>query len=335
MIIESRAPTRIDLAGGTIDIWPLYLFHGGAETVNVAVDLHAKCRIESGGDGYTLESRDTGACVQGASPDELVASGTLELLARFVRFFNPPPGMTLVTECAAPPGSGLGGSSALGIAVAGALNRYVGTRFEFEELRTITTNIETAVIRVPAGLQDYYPALYGGANALHFGTQGVAVERLPVDLGDLERRLVLAYTGIPHFSGTNNWEIFKAHIDGSTEVFDRLDRIRVTASRMREALLANDLDEAGRILGEEWRNRRELAPGVSTPLIEELIGVAQAAGAPTAKVCGAGGGGCVVFFCDDGRKPDVDAALRAAGVTVLDFRIDTAGLRVDSTDSHG
>ncbi len=264
-----------------------------------------------------------------ATPEELVASGTLELLARLVRFFNPPPGMTMVTECAAPPGSGLGGSSALGIAVAGALDRLVGTNFDRELLRTITTNVETAVIRVPAGLQDDYPALYGGVNALHFGTQGVAVEPLPVEPDQLERRLVLAYTGVPHFSGTNNWEIFKSHIDGSKEVFDGLDRIRVTAANMREALLARDLDEAGRVLGEEWRNRRELAPGVSTAQIDELIGVAHAVGAQTAKVCGAGGGGCVVFWCDEGRKPDVDAAMRAAGVTVLDFRIDTGGLRVD------
>lgn len=335
MIIESSAPTRIDLAGGTIDIWPLYLFHGGAETVNVAIDQYARCRIETGGEGYTLESRDTGARVHAATPDELVASGTLELLARLVRFFEVPPGMTMVTECSAPPGSGLGGSSALGIAVAGALDRLVGTNFEREHLRTVTTNVETACIRVPAGLQDYYPALYGGTNALHFGTHGVVVEPLPVDPASLERRLVLAYTGIPHFSGTNNWEIFKAHVDGSREVFDRLDRIRVTATRMRKALERADLDEAGRILGEEWENRRELAPGVSTPFIEELIAVAREAGAPTAKVCGAGGGGCVVFFCDEGRKAVVDAAVRAAGGTVLDFRVDTGGLRVACTGAQG
>lgn len=332
MVIESSAPTRIDLAGGTIDIWPLYLFHGGAQTVNVAVNLYARCRIETGGEGYTLESRDTGAQVTAATPSELVESGTLELLARLVRFFDPPPGFRMVTECAAPPGSGLGGSSALGIAVAGALDRLVGTNFGRETLRTITTNVETAVIRVPAGLQDYYPAIFGGANALHFGTQGAAVEPLPVDPGLLEDRLVLAYTGIPHFSGTNNWEIFKAHVDGSADVFDRLDRIRLTAARMRSALLAQDLDEAGRVLGEEWKNRRELAPGVTTPRIEELIAIARAKGASTAKVCGAGGGGCVVFWCEDGRKADVGAALRSSGVDVLDFRIDMDGLQVESMD---
>jgi D-glycero-alpha-D-manno-heptose-7-phosphate kinase len=97
---------------------------------------------------------------------------------------------------------------------------------------------------------------------------------------------------------------------------------------MRAALLSGDLAEAGRVLGEEWDNRRALAPGVSTPMIEELILLARAAGAPNSKVCGAGGGGCVIFFCDTGRKHDVDRALRDAGAHVLDFHIDTEGLTV-------
>lgn len=329
MIIESSAPTRIDLAGGTIDIWPLYLLHGGARTINLAIDLYARCRLETGGRGYTIESRDTGARVHAETLEELAEHGELELLSRLVCFFAPEPGLTLTTEAAAPPGSGLGGSSALGVAVSGALDRLTGRDLPPEQLRTVTTNIETQVIRVPAGLQDYYPALYGGVNALHFGVGGVEVEALPVDTDELERRLVLAYTGLPHFSGTNNWEIFKSHLDGSPAVFERLERIRQTAERMRAALVVGDLDEAGRVLGDEWQNRRALAPGVSTPVIEELMEVARGSGAPTAKVCGAGGGGCVIFFCEYGRKHDVDRALRDAGAHVLDFHVDTHGLVID------
>jgi D-glycero-alpha-D-manno-heptose-7-phosphate kinase len=331
MIIESQAPTRIDLAGGTVDIWPLYLFHGGAETVNVAISLYARCRLEPGGSGYTLVSRDTGTSVRADSLDELLRNRTLELVARLVAQFAPEPGLTVTTESGAPPGSGLGGSSALGIAVAGALDAYVGSRYEPEQLRTITTNVETQVIRVPAGLQDYYPAVFGGVNSIRFEVPGNRVERIPIDVEALERRLVLAYTGIPHFSGTNNWEIFKAHIDGDGDVIQRLGRIAETATRMREALVAGDLDAVGRVLGEEWEHRRALAPGVSTPAIDELIGVARRAGSPAAKVCGAGGGGCVVFFCDEGRKALVDQALRDAGAKVLDFWIDTKGLTVAST----
>ncbi len=328
MVIESSAPTRIDLAGGTIDLWPLYLFHGGAETVNVAIDLYARCRLETGGSGYTIVSRDTGARVYAETLDELAEDRTLELVSRLVRFFKPEPGLTVTTECAAPPGSGLGGSSTLGIAVAGALDELVGARLDRELLRTVTMNVETQVIRVPAGGQDYFPALYGGLNAIHFKLAGISVEPLPVDPDELERRLVLAYTGIPHFSGTNNWEIFKSHIDGDAGVQERLGRIGETSARMRAALLGGDLEQIGPILGEEWENRRSLAPGVTTPAIEEFVAVARRAGAPSAKVCGAGGGGCVVFFCDYGRKHDVDRALRDAGAHVLDFHIDTRGLTV-------
>ena len=328
MIIESSAPTRIDLAGGTIDIWPLYLMHGDGLTVNVAIDLYARCRLETGGTGYTLESKDTGARVHAETLEELAEDRTLELLSRLVCHFAPPPGLTVTTEAAAPPGSGLGGSSALGIAVAGALDSLVGAGLDREQLRTVTSNLETQIIRVPAGMQDYYPALCGGVNALHFTVRGVTVEPLEVDPDELERRLVLAYTGLPHFSGTNNWEIFKAHLNGSKAVFDRMARIRETAIHMREAVGAGDFDAVGAVLGEEWQNRRALATGVSTPQIEELVEVARGAGSPTAKVCGAGGGGCVIFFCEYGRKHDVDRALRTAGAQVLDFHVDTRGLVV-------
>jgi D-glycero-alpha-D-manno-heptose-7-phosphate kinase len=328
MIIESSAPTRIDLAGGTIDIWPLYLFHGDAQTVNAAVDLYARCRILTGGDGYVIESRDTGTTVEARTLDELPVDGRLDLLVRLVRFFAPKPGFRMVTECAAPPGSGLGGSSTLGIAVCGALDRLMHTNYTREQIRTITMNVETQVIRVPAGFQDYYPALHGGVNTIRFEIPGIRVEPITLDVENLERRLVLAYTGIPHFSGTNNWEIFKAHVDGSRQVFDLFQEIRDTTEHMRAALIAGDFDAVGQVLGREWQNRRALAPGVSTPVIDELIQVAAKAGAPTAKVCGAGGGGCVLFFCEYGRKHDVDRVLRDAGAHVLDFHLDTEGLKV-------
>src|SRR5262245_29463741 len=122
MRIDSRAPTRIDLAGGTVDIWPLYLFHGGAETVNVAIDLHARCTLETGGEGYTLVSKDTGTTVRTDSLEELSHNRTLELVARLVAHFAPEPGLTVTTSSAAPPGSGIGGSSALGISVCGAFD---------------------------------------------------------------------------------------------------------------------------------------------------------------------------------------------------------------------
>jgi D-glycero-alpha-D-manno-heptose-7-phosphate kinase len=139
--------------------------------------------------------------------------------------------------------------------------------------------------------------------------------------------MVLAYTGEPRNSGTNNWEIYKRHIDGDPSVFDCFERIRDTAAAMREALACGDWDEVGRQIAREWENRKLLAPGVTTPAIEALIVRARAAGAVGAKVCGAGGGGCLMCYAEPKRTPAVREALSGSGARLLDFRIDTKGLQ--------
>ncbi len=328
MAIESSAPTRIDLAGGTVDIWPLYLFHPGARTVNFAITLPARCRVTALKGRYVrIESVDTAQSLE-TTLDRLHEEKELELLARLIRFFAPETGLELVTECSAPAGSGLGGSSALNIAVCGALNAFTSRGYTRQELLTIARNIETQVIRVPAGEQDYYPAMYGGVGSIHLGVTGVERRELEVDLGRLGDRVVLCYTGKPHFSGTNNWEIFKKHIDGDVRTYAQFERIADVSRRMEEAMLAADLDWAAKLLDEEWRTRKELSPGVSTPVIEHLMEVASKAGALGAKVCGAGGGGCVTFITAEGRKSEVAEALRAAGAEVLDCSPQADGLDV-------
>src|SRR5437660_9207748 len=164
MIIESSAPTRVDLAGGTIDIWPLYLFHPGATTVNFALSLGAHCRIETRDDDrIILESRDLKMRFETSLGriDELFHEERLELLTKLVHFFKPTTGFHLTAFSEVPAGAGLAGSSALNIACIGALNRLVGNRYSEQEFVTLAANIETTVIRTPAGFQDYYPALFG------------------------------------------------------------------------------------------------------------------------------------------------------------------------------
>src|SRR3954470_13140267 len=217
MTIEATAPTRVDLAGGTIDIWPLYLFHPGATTVNFAVSLDATCRIETRDDErIILESRDRGVTFETrlADVESLAREERLELIAKLVHFFKPETGFHLITESKAPAGAGLGGSSALAIACIGALNRLVGDRYPERKFIMIAANVETTVIRVPAGFQDYYGAFYGGANWIRFDTDGIRREPIEVNAEEIERRIVICYTGEPRLSGTNNWEIFKNHIDG-------------------------------------------------------------------------------------------------------------------------
>lgn len=336
MIIESQAPTRIDLAGGTIDIWPLYLFHPGASTVNFAISLYARCRIETRSDDrIILESRDRNVRFElGTNEIEnLIHEERLELISKLVHFFRPQQGFHLIADCEAPAGAGLGGSSALAIACIGALNRLCGERYVHEQFIQIAANVETTVIKVPAGYQDYYGAFYGAANCVHFRADGITREELQVDVNALERHIVVCYTGEPRLSGTNNWEIMKKHIDGDPLMFDLFEGIRDSSLEMREALLANDYARVADVMRRAHPNRKRLAPNVTTAHMDSLIEKAMNSGAQAAKVCGAGGGGCIAFLCEGSRVAAVEQALAAeAGVEVLRWQFSHEGLTVRDTE---
>lgn len=333
MIIETSAPTRVDLAGGTIDIPPLFLFHEGASTVNFAVSLMAKCRIETRNDDViSLESIDRGVKFE-TSLDrlhELKNEPRLELLSKLVYFFKPETGFNMITESEAPAGAGLAGSSTLNIACIGALNTLVGDRYTPDRFIPIAANVECQVIKVPTGFQDYYSAQYGGVASIKFAPDGMSREALDIDIETLQSRIVVCYTGEPRNSGTNNWEITKRHIDGDTELFDIFEGIRDGAISLREALLKGDWDAVGENLKKSYPLRKRLSPNITTHHMDDLIASAQNNGAIAAKVCGAGGGGCIAFFCEEGRKSDVETALAAAeGVEILDWKVNTGGLTIN------
>jgi D-glycero-alpha-D-manno-heptose-7-phosphate kinase len=327
--IVSSAPTRIDLAGGTLDIWPLYLFHEGATTLNAAISLRAHATIESRTDGrIELRSIDGKRTVSASRWPDLDGASELPLLALLARHYRLA-NATLTTRGESPAGAGIAGSSALTIAVGGALARWTGASSDRDLLLDVVKNVECQVIKVPTGVQDYRPALYGGVAAIELGPDGIRRVALAVEPSDLERRIVLAYTGAPRQSGTNNWEITKRHIDGDRETFDCFERIRDTAVAMRRALEQGDWDEVGRQIAAEWQNRKRLAPGVTTPTIDALIERARSAGATAAKVCGAGGGGCLFCYGPPEARPAVTAALAAGGARILDYRVETEGLRIE------
>lgn len=335
MIIESSAPTRVDLAGGTIDIPPLFLFHEGAATVNFAISMMARCRIETRDDDrIILESVDQKesleTTVHGIA--SLRDEPRLSLLSKLVYFFRPEVGFHMVTESEAPAGAGLAGSSTLNIACIGALNKLVGDRYSADRFIPIAANVECQVIRVPTGFQDYYSAQYGGVASIKFSPAGIEREPLSVSTETLESRIAVCYTGEPRNSGTNNWEITKAHIDGDPEIFEIFDGIRDTSLKMRAALRGGAWDAVGEILAAAHPQRKRLSPNITTPQMDHLIEVALANGAIAPKVCGAGGGGCMAFFCEEGRRGDVEAALAAEdGARVLDWRLNTEGLLVTIT----
>ena len=253
----------------------------------------------------------------------------LELVSKLVHFFKPTTGFHLVAEANVPAGAGLGGSSALAIACIGALNRLVGNRYEERKFVTLAANIESTVIKVPAGFQDYYPPMFGGVSCVHFKADGIEREKLDINTDELEKRIAICYTGEPRMSGINNWEIYKRHIDGDPELFELFDNIRDSARNLRDALVADDWDRVAEVMKQAYPVRKRLAPTITTPQMDMLVDKALANGAEAAKVCGAGGGGCIAFLCKSGRRKDVEAALAAEeGVEILDWKVAAEGLTV-------
>lgn len=346
--VEARAPTRIDLAGGTVDLWPLYLLHDRPLTVNAAIDLFAVARVEkTAGGGIECVSLDRKASARAASVEDLqlrIQAGAppelefpMRLTAHFLSAGGPglppgrPPSCRITTECQAPAGSGLGGSSALGIALTSALLRFAGRALDPDSVLGVTRAIETQVLRIPTGEQDYHPALRGGVLALEYTVEGTRVGRLPVDGESLHRRTVLVDTGQSRSSGISNWDMLKRHLDGDGRVRAALDRVISAAQALRQALLDSDLDRAGAAMGEEWAARKELSATVTTPEIDRLIDAGRDAGAIAGKVCGAGGGGCLVLWAREGRREAVASRLASLGARVLDVRFVRSGVEVTET----
>jgi D-glycero-alpha-D-manno-heptose-7-phosphate kinase len=331
--VIAAAPTRIDLAGGTLDIPPLYLFHQPACTVNVAIDLCACATVRVRRDAaVVLRSVDQRRAARW--PDggaiEWRRHPFLELAARLLLSFAPSPGLDVTTECQAPPGAGTGGSSALAIALAAALARLLRRRLGRAALIEYAKAVETQAIKVPTGYQDYVAAAYGGASVIRYGPQGL--QRRPLGdarfLAELEGHLMLLYTGRPRFSGTNNWDLFKRHVDGDRHTWEFFDELRAHAAAMVEAFRARDVDAVAAVMQRDWETRRRMLPAMSTPAIDALARDCRRQGARAARLCGAGGGGCLALIVDPAARPRLEAVAARRGARVLPCRVNRRGLTV-------
>lgn len=338
--LTASSPTRIDLAGGTLDIWPINMLVERALTVNVAIDLRATAVIEdlAAGRGTVAASR-----VEVRSEDQAreeiwerasapPSDTKLPLVAECVRFFGPTRSFRLTTTCQAPAGSGLGGSSSLAISMLGGLQAFLGSPImPPDEMVRVARDLEARVLEIPTGTQDHFAATFGGAAAIRFGPGRPVRESLSVDLDALGSRLVLAFGGASRLSAMSNWDMVRRAIDKDEQTRKGLRAIASIANEMRAALSSNDLDSAAALMGREWQERKQLSQKVTTEIIEKAIAVASGAGAIAGKVCGAGGGGCIAFLCREGARAGVEKALGALspdGLRILPVRPTKIGLQV-------
>jgi D-glycero-alpha-D-manno-heptose-7-phosphate kinase len=332
-LIVARAPTRIDFAGGTLDIPPLYLFHQPAITINVAIDLIAEVTVtQRPGHTIRLFASDQGRQVTWPSREKIswTRQPFLEMLARLIQSLAPDTGMDIRTACQAPAGAGTGGSSALAIATAAALAAVAGRPLQRSALIEYAKSIETQAIRVPTGYQDYYAAAYGGASSIEFGLTGIRRTAIAgkAFLAQLERHLLLLYLGKPRFSGANNWDLFKRHIEGDRRTLALFDALQANALAMRQAFQAQDLRGIAHLLNRDWEIRRRVLPTMSSPAIDGLIRALRRAGALGARVCGAGGGGCLALIIEPEARAKLIALAEAAGAKSLPSVINMRGLVV-------
>lgn len=313
-----RAPVRADLAGGTLDLWPLYLFHPGCRTVNVAISFYAESEVCETGDGaIEVHLTDQQYRQRYQSLGEMAGDPKVSLLYRLLEHFKLS-GIKIVTRTDAPRGSGLGGSSALAITLVRAFSEMAGAPVEGEDLIHLVRDLETRLLGIPAGIQDYYPPVFGGLGSLHLNPGRPVRHALHTSVHDLAAHMLLHYTGVAHFSGTNNWEMYKRHLDKKKKVQRGFQTIADISIEMERALDAGNWEAAGAALGKEWDARKALIDGISTPEIDAAIDAAKGAGAWAGKVCGAGGGGCIVFLFPPDKREDIVRALGPVPGRVLD-----------------
>lgn len=336
--VEASAPCRVDLAGGGLDVWPLYLFHPGAVAVSVAIDRRVSCRVELGIEGVEIESKDSLQKATGRDVSDILrrdepAGSDVLMAAHLLRALGVEASVRVVTHARVGAGSGLGGSSALAVAVAGAVAHAVGRTVDPERIWPLTRDAEARVNGVPTGVQDYQPALRGGALCLRLEPGEVGVERLAVDPARIEESLILVDAGAAPSPGMDAWGVLRGQIEGDEGVRKALSTIARVAARLREALVAGSFDEVVDLMAEEWEARKRLAPQVTTPAIDRIEETVRAAGG-AARACGAGGGGTVAVWAPPGvrgpgRREAVKASLANAGLRVVRARVDLRGLEVE------
>ncbi len=331
--VKVSSPTRVDLAGGTLDMWPLYSFLGGATTVNVAIDVYSQVElykndvhqihIESKDLGYSKTFPDLKALLDCADPQ-------LSLYKPLLNYFKPKIGFRLMTASQSPVGAGLGGSSSLVISMMKAFYKLLNEPLpSSHDVVQVAHNIEAQILNTPTGTQDYYPAFSGGINILNYRFQGIQQTIVPVNKLPLKDHFLLVYTGKAHHSGINNFEVLKSAVAKDVKVLNALKNLKEVADKTAEYCLAGQWSKLPDIFEAEYKYRTQLTEHFSSPEIRQIKDISHKVGASQVKICGAGGGGCVLVWTAPDVRTRIVKECQTQGFQILNSQpVDLA-----STDS--
>jgi D-glycero-alpha-D-manno-heptose-7-phosphate kinase len=300
-MIKIQSPTRVDLAGGTLDCWPLNLFVGDCVTVNLAIDIYTGCELTAHNDkSIHLEIRDLKYENTFKNISELLASSdkNVLLVQKIIEYFKPDYGFRLVTYSMSPVGGGLGGSSSLCISLIKAFNQKRGVTMTTLQMVELAHNLEAKVIHALTGTQDYIPAITAGLNIIHYKSDGISIEPLTVPVEVFSKNMLLIYTGKSHHSGINNWQVIKSVIEKDANTIGALKQIASIAEETANVCRRGDWGQLPQLFRSEFDSRIRLTASFSSPEIEKLKKIVIEAGGQAVKICGAGGGGCVLVWAD-------------------------------------
>lgn len=307
-MVVASAPARVDLAGGWTDV-PPYTTEVGGAVCNVAIEMRATATVRAAGSAVV-------------PPSEPLVRAAWERAGR--------PAVSMELTSAIPLSSGLGGSSAAGVALAAALAAWRGERPTAQSLAEASRLTEVETLGVPGGCQDHYAAAFGGALLLRCGETTV-VQAVPLSSGAIatfEQRAMIAFTGESRMSSRTIVAVLEAYARGDARTCDALQAMKALAPQMAAALRVGDIDRLGALLAEQWVAQRALHETITTPLIDTIVADVQAAGALGTKALGASAGGCVLVIAREGQESAVREAL-ARHARLLPLQVARTGVHLD------
>jgi D-glycero-alpha-D-manno-heptose-7-phosphate kinase len=330
-MLIARAPVRISFFGGGTDIPAWYEQHGGC-VLSTSIDKYVYVVLNTSDAGsLQITSSDYRMFYRHPIGEPLVWDGDLSLPRAVLQHFGVQRGVSMFLASEAPPGTGLGSSSSVTVALLKAVGTACGMTLSKAQLAELASYIEIHKLGKPIGKQDQYAAAYGGMNWITFEASGVTVQplRLPAPtLRALESNLLLMFTGATHDSAEILRHQTDASASGAPQVTESLHAVQDLAHRARDLLCRGELDAFGALLDEAWRHKRRFAPGISTPHIDRCYELALRNGALGGKIAGAGGGGFLLLYCQRDTVARVERALTDAGLRRFEFRFEGDGGRV-------
>lgn len=330
-MLIARAPLRVSLAGGGTDL-PAYYERYGGQVVSTTIDKYVYVHIGPNRDhAAQITSADYQTFYRHHCGAPLTWDGDLALPRAVLHEFGMDGGVSLFVASEVPPGTGLGSSSAVAVALVQGTATYLGHPLSPQQVAEIACHVELHKLRAPIGKQDQFAAAFGGLNVISFSRERVTVEPLEVDsdvLHRLERRLLLFFTGTARNSATILKDQQRATIQGDSRAVEGLHRIKAAAQACRECLESGDLEGIGVLLDEGWRQKRRLVDGITTRQIDDVYAIARERGAIGGKITGAGGGGFLLLYCPESCQDSVTEAMEHHGLRRMDFHFDDQGVKV-------